>query len=127
LVVSGWLLLFGAPLLVSFIPWWIVLDFQEAYAEKDLLTVLVGQILGWNIKFSLGLATYTSTFLLGVAFCKSALRAVIVCKLLIPKSAIWTRFFQLIPLMYVILQWPIFAFVGTLAGSKTVWAFLLVL
>jgi hypothetical protein len=100
------------------------------------------------------------TFLLGVAFCKSALRGVIVCKMLIPRSAIWTRFFQLIPLMYVILQvgaqsrqrmltddnhtpqrllshvsarnwrgilqWPIFAFIGTLTGSQTVWAFLLV-
>jgi hypothetical protein len=69
---------------------------------------------------------YGSTFLLGFALCKAGIKATVKCKLLVPNCSLWSNCFTSIPILGVMLQWPVFALVGTLISSKAVWAFLLV-
>lgn len=126
-VVRGWLLVFTAPLLISLVPWYIVFGFSDTYhgEGRGVVEFMSGAAEGFNYKMEMGFATYLSTYGIGVAASKSALKALLQLKLLVPLSSMLTLFFAALPVLNVILTWPVFAFVGTIVSSKTVWAFLL--
>jgi hypothetical protein len=55
--------LFAAPLLVSFVPWYNALDFDQEFAEVDLIHTMLGGIKGVNYKIKLAVATYAGHLL----------------------------------------------------------------
>jgi len=63
LVARGWVVLFAAPLLVSFVPWYNALDFDQEFAEVDLIHTMLGGIKGVNYKIKLAVATYAGHLL----------------------------------------------------------------
>ena len=123
---GSWTVLFLWPILVSFVPWYNVLQFEAEFEDAPLIGILSGSLKGLQFKSTLGLTTYLNTFALGVAFCRSAIRATTQCKLLIPRSSLWTRAYFLIPVLSVVLQWPSYALFGTIIANTGLWAFLLV-
>ena len=127
--VSGWKLLFLSPLLVSFVPWFIVLRFSSAYDQGDVSNYqhVMGLLYAAQTKLRLGFSTYVTTYMIAVAVSKSALNAIVQCKMLVPRSSMLTIYFEALPILNMILQWPLFVFIGTLTGSATIWAFLLFL
>ena len=120
LVKKGWVMLFLVPLFLSLVPWYIVLDFESEYESAQLVEVVTGVMKGFKYRGKLGLVTYINTFGIGLAFCRSAIKAVGQCKSLIPRSSLWSRFYAVIPVFAVVLQWPFFAFVGTALSNKGV-------
>ena len=116
----GWIMLFLVPLFISLVPWYIVLDFEAEYEDAPLVDVVTGVMKGFKYRGKLGVITYLNTFSIGLACCRSAIRAVGQCKLLLPCSSLWSRAFAVIPVFAVVLQWPFFAFGGTILSQKGV-------
>eukprot|EP01051_Picozoa_sp_SAG22_P013126 SAG22_NODE_1438_length_4419_cov_1.685880_3_plen_509_part_00 len=127
--VKGWTLLFLSPLLMSFVPWFNVLHFSGAYDQGDVSNYqhVMGLLYGAQTKLQLGFSTYVTTYFIAVAVSKSALKAIVQCKLLVPRSSMLTIYFEALPMLNMILSWPLFVLVGTLVASGTIWVFLLFL
>ena len=108
LVARGWSILFATPLLLSVVPWYLALDFPAEMEGEGLLAQVPGYIKGVSFKFKLGTATYLQTQAVALALCKSAMIATVQCKMLVPRSGLWTQAFFLVPMLTVVLQWPLF-------------------
>lgn len=108
LVAKGWVLVFATPLLLSTIPWYIFLNFPGEFEDDALMAQVPGYLKGSKFKLQIGTAVYLQTQAVALALCKAGLKATMQCKILIPRSGLWTQAFFLVPMLTVVLQWPLF-------------------
>ena len=127
LALVGWMMVYTAPLVYSFVPWYIALRFDNSYTEEDPMVQMFQHIpKALRYRVEMGLNIYLAVFSLGFALIPSVIRAIVQCKMLVPKSGLWTPFFVILPFFAIVLQWPFFSLISNLVSRGTITITLLV-